>query len=220
MLKVNDKMGMLTLVEKKKRKDKKWYWLCRCDCGNTKWIRSDSLVKKNPTQSCGCLSRETQFKWVDITGQKFNHLTAVKYIGEGTYHDEKWECRCDCGETITLTKGQLYSHGVKSCGCQNHEVRIKNSQRALKKLKEVDLIGGTKISNIARKKPIKSNTSGVTGVYYDSTREKWVAQIEFKGVHYNLKRWDSKEEAIAVRKEAERKMFGNFLEWYKKEYNK
>ncbi|HBJ2613314.1 TPA: hypothetical protein LA742_001774 [Clostridium botulinum] len=220
MLKINDKIGMLTLIKKEKREDKKWYWLCECDCGNTKWIRADSLTKKNPTKSCGCLSEKTQFKWVDITGERFNNLTAIKYIGEGRYHDEKWKCRCDCGETITLTKGQLYSHNVKSCGCRNYEIRIRNSKRALERLKEIDLVEGTKISNITRKKPIRSNSSGVTGVHYDSTREKWAAQIEFKGVHYNLKRWDSKEEAIAARKEAERKMFGNFLEWYRKEYKK
>lgn len=30
---------------------------CKCFCGNFVAVRADSLVKKNPTASCGCLNR-------------------------------------------------------------------------------------------------------------------------------------------------------------------
>ena len=33
--------------------DRKWYYLCQCDCGNTKIVRSSALTSGN-TQSCGC----------------------------------------------------------------------------------------------------------------------------------------------------------------------
>lgn len=70
MLRKNDKIGLLILLKKEKR-DKYWWWLCKCNCGNEKWIRSDSLTKKNPTQSCGCLSQKTRFKRIDITGKRY-----------------------------------------------------------------------------------------------------------------------------------------------------
>jgi len=34
------------------------FWLCRCDCGQTRTIRDDCLKDGN-SRSCGCLSRET-----------------------------------------------------------------------------------------------------------------------------------------------------------------
>ena len=55
------KIGMLSIIERKIENNRTYYF-CKCDCGNEKWIRSDSLTKKNPTLSCGCLAEETQFK--------------------------------------------------------------------------------------------------------------------------------------------------------------
>lgn len=33
------------------------FWLCRCDCGNSKTVRASSLISKL-VQSCGCLQKE------------------------------------------------------------------------------------------------------------------------------------------------------------------
>ena len=55
-------------------------------------------------------------KLQDLTGQKFNRLTVVKYLSKS-----KWLCKCDCGnETIVLT-GHLKSGHTKSCGCYRKE---------------------------------------------------------------------------------------------------
>ena len=35
----------------------RYYWNCRCDCGNTKEVRTDCLTSKY-VQSCGCLKKE------------------------------------------------------------------------------------------------------------------------------------------------------------------
>lgn len=51
------KFGMLTVLERDySRKSRKAYWLCECDCGNLKSVRSDSL--QTQTKSCGCLRDE------------------------------------------------------------------------------------------------------------------------------------------------------------------
>ena len=44
------------------------YWLCQCDCGNTKVVRGTHLTDGN-TQSCGCLQRETLLKCRTVHGQ-------------------------------------------------------------------------------------------------------------------------------------------------------
>lgn len=73
------------------------------------------------------------------------------------------------------------------------------------------IIEGTNIQVIATDKPMAHNTSGVKGVVWDKERQKWKAQIEFKGKRYYLGRHDKKEDAIEARKEAEEKLHKEFL---------
>lgn len=55
------RLGRLTVVRligrKKKTKDSRLYWLCECECGNTKEIMSANLLNGSTT-SCGCYGRE------------------------------------------------------------------------------------------------------------------------------------------------------------------
>lgn len=56
---VGSKIGRLTLLKKvykEENNQKRLYWKCQCECGNTKVIRSDAIGKK--TFSCGCLGKE------------------------------------------------------------------------------------------------------------------------------------------------------------------
>lgn len=39
--------------------DQRIHWLVCCDCGALKIIKADSLLRRDPTQSCGCLVKET-----------------------------------------------------------------------------------------------------------------------------------------------------------------
>lgn len=48
----------------------------------------------------------------DLTGQKFNRLTAIKYLGES-----KWLCKCDCGKETVVLGSCLKTNHTKSCGC-------------------------------------------------------------------------------------------------------
>lgn len=51
------KFGRLTVIERDLSIDsRKAHWVCKCDCGNIKTIRSDSL--QSQTKSCGCLQKE------------------------------------------------------------------------------------------------------------------------------------------------------------------
>ena len=73
---------------------------------------------------------------------------------------------------------------------------------------------GTSIRSLTMKKP-RTNTSGIKGVSWDKRRNKWLAQIEFKGKHYYLGRFPNKEDAREAREKAEKEMFGKFLEEHK-----
>ena len=206
--------GMLVIIDSEFR-NKKSYCYCKCDCGNEKWIRKDSITS-GMQKSCGCLRVATQIKSKDITGIKYSMLTPIKYL-EGSGVNEVWLCRCDCGNEVKVLKKNIYSSSNNSCGCRARKQKLEASKKAFKANNEKDWIDGTSINKISREKPLKSNKSGITGVSWDGTRGKWTAQINFKGVHYNLGRYDNKDDAIKARKEAEEKLHKEFLKSLNKE---
>lgn len=55
-------------------------------------------------------------KRLDLSGQKFGRLTAIKII---RIEQTKiiWECKCDCGKKYTCSTSQLTNKISKSCGC-------------------------------------------------------------------------------------------------------
>lgn len=64
-------------------------------------------------------------KFIDLTGQKFNRLTVVKYHGKvGVSKAVAWQCICDCGKALIVTSGSLKSGKQKSCGCLRKEFKV------------------------------------------------------------------------------------------------
>ena len=51
----------------------------------------------------------------------------------------------------------------------------------------------------------KTNKTGITGVHWDRGRNKWFAQIQRNKITTALGRFDSFEDAVKIRKEAEQK---------------
>jgi hypothetical protein len=56
---LNQVFGRLTVVEKGASSAGNTIWVCKCECGNIKNIRSYDLRRpKYPVRSCGCLKKE------------------------------------------------------------------------------------------------------------------------------------------------------------------
>lgn len=55
---------------------------------------------------------------IDITGQRFGSLVAVKVSGKGT-DGRKWLCRCDCGNEVVVSQIKLRKGLKTSCGCKS-----------------------------------------------------------------------------------------------------
>ncbi len=211
------RVGKLLLIERK-RENNRTYYLCKCDCGNEKWIRADGLTKKNKTSSCGCLSEKTKFKAKDLRGKRFGRLIALEPTEERDKSSETviWRCKCDCGNTKNISSYLLTSGRVRSCGCLQKEWSIKQGNNIGDMFVEKYIKDETNIKAISRIKPMSHNTSGYSGVKWDKEREKWIAEIRFKNKIYYLGRYKDKQEAIKVRKEAEEKLHKEFLKNYKR----
>lgn len=113
-------------------KNRKSYWLCRCDCGNETIVRSDQL-KSGTTQSCGCYhkdcAREQGMKSFDnLIGKRFGRLLVVKRVSDIGISPVLYECICDCGNIHVVRANSLRNGETKSCGCYNKELLIKRNK--------------------------------------------------------------------------------------------
>lgn len=59
---------------------------------------------------------------IDITGQVFNDLTALKRVGLQRKY-ATWLCRCSCGQEIVVRNDRLRHGFKKSCGIGGHGYR-------------------------------------------------------------------------------------------------
>ena len=65
-------------------------------------------------------------KHTDYTGQKFNMLTCLGFVGRKNYNS-LWQVRCDCGTEKIMTMGNMKIS--KSCGCFKKKTCIQNFKR-------------------------------------------------------------------------------------------
>ncbi len=184
-------------------------WLCQCDCGNTVEVKVNRL-SSGAIQSCGCLKSESRIK--DLSNKRFGKLVAKVRTGKKKNNSQVWLCECDCGNTVEVSAGNLTSGKTNSCGCILDESRKKAIKKALD-IRQEQYVEGTDIYQLAQE-PRTNNTSGVVGVTYDKSTKTWKAKIEFKKKRYYLGSSKDIEVAIKLRKEAEEKLHGEFLEWY------
>ena len=212
---IGQRFGMLEVIDQKRENNRVWC-LCKCDCGNTKWIRSDSLTAKNkPSRSCGCMSRATG---ENLAGQKFGRLTAIKPTEKrDTDGSVIWECQCDCGNTAEVAHIKLKRGNTRSCGCLAKEAKEERGKEAFKDNISNKFVDGTNIDFPEGKRDLMAtNTSGATGVCWNKNAKRWVAQINFKGKHYFLGQYLNKEDAIKARQEAEERLYKPFIEKHKR----
>jgi hypothetical protein len=56
-------------------------------------------------------------KFIDLTGQKTGLLTARKRVDSDKHGKVKWECLCDCGNTVDVIASRFNTGKTRSCGC-------------------------------------------------------------------------------------------------------
>ena len=121
---IGQKFGRLTVIERAPSRNGRGFWLCQCECGNTKEIRTDAL-KDGKTQSCGCLHREVLYNKnkKDLLGQTFGKLTVIEETPERDPYTRAimWKCRCECGNEILVPTRHLTTYHTQSCGCMKSQ---------------------------------------------------------------------------------------------------
>ena len=118
------KFNMLTVIERDTNNaSREAKWICQCDCGNIISVTSGAL-KSGHTKSCGCLRNKKEI----LDGQKFGRLVVLK---EDDNNNKKCICLCDCGNIISVYKGNLKRGLTTSCGCYQKEAASKSNIKDL-----------------------------------------------------------------------------------------
>jgi hypothetical protein len=63
-------------------------------------------------------------KLIDLTGQKFHRLIVIRHAENSKSGRVRWNCVCDCGNTVIVSRNDLRSNSTKSCGCLKLEFSI------------------------------------------------------------------------------------------------
>ena len=66
---------------------------------------------------------------IDITGQRFGRLTAIRYFDSNKRGQARWLLNCDCGAEKITALHDLKHGGATSCGCVRKEKFSLNRRR-------------------------------------------------------------------------------------------
>ncbi len=204
------KFGKLTVLKiDEEKKSRKTYWICKCQCGNKKSIRSDNLISKI-TISCGECSYNTyEFyeDYVKIFGSNglpfYIDLNDYERVSKHTWRVNKKSKRV----YATINKKTIFLHNfilnVKAEAIDHIDGNPSNNRKYNLRICTIQ-------KNSCNQKLHTNNTSGVTGVWWNKKTNKWVAELKYKQEKVLCKQCDSFIDAIINRIKAEVKFFGEY----------
>lgn len=100
------RFGRLVVLGIDDKGTRKTYWICQCDCGNVKSVRSDSL-QNGSIRSCGCLHKE-------IAAKQANAIHKHKQSGTRLY--KIWQgMKGRCNRPNDARYARYGGRGIKVC---------------------------------------------------------------------------------------------------------
>ena len=198
------------------RKDGQTYYKIKClKCGKIRDIYSSNL--KRGCIFCNKKSNAKKNKEElkeEYEGKIINNIKIIEVLdANNKYQAREVRCQCSCRKVFTTLLQRVLSGNTTSCG---HDTD-KNLKKGIDLVKECSVEGTNVLSLVKRKNINKNNTSGVKGVS-QLENGKYRAYINFKRKQYNLGVYNMLEDAASARKEAEEKIYGDFLKWYAENY--
>lgn len=195
-------------------------WECKCSCGNPNLIisRGDGL-RSGHTKSCGCINIEKSTdRLVNFNTKRNNYDLSGEY-GVGYASNTNKEFYFDL-EDFDKIKNYCWYENVQGYICsESNGYNVLMHRFILEvddKSKDVDHKDHNKNNNkkcnlrICTRSQNSMNRENTIGVYWDNFRNKWVSKIRLNYKNIFLGRFNSFEDAVKARKEAEEKYFGEF----------
>lgn len=212
-------------------------WKCECNCENHTivYVTTTNLVHGG-TISCGCYSRENASKRLKESQHKkyFNtyDLSGEYAIGYTMKGEEFWFDKedydkikdyywhytprgylitnyMDNGDRITLIFHRFIMEPIQNNYVVDHIIHPHGNALKIDNRKQ-NLEIKTTSQNTMNAYLYINNTSGVSGVTYTKNNGLWQVRIGINGKRIHLGYYDSFDEAVRVRKEAEELYWGRY----------
>lgn len=195
---------------------------CQCLKCKKYFIATGSIIHKYASTGC---SKCRQFSRNEEKASQYIHkvfgeLEVLDYVGikqicKNGKTASYMNCRClKCGETTEVPLSRLLSGKAYQCvSCSR-----KNLDLGHRITKEATCNGTSVICISENRKINNNNKTGITGVSWIPSLQKYRAYINFQRKQYHLGVYEELDSAIKARKTAEEEIYGNFLEWYKNTY--
>lgn len=223
------RFGRLTIIKRVENRilpsgQKRSQWLCKCDCGNYATVLGYMLTSGN-TQSCGCLHNEAfararkKYNNYDLSGEYGVGYTTK---GDEFYFDlEDYDKIKDYCWTIRnngyvtaycpATMNHILLHRlIMNCDNNNLYIDHIHGNKTRNDNRKSNLRTATPSQNTMNKPLLKNNTSGVTGVSWNKRKGEWESYITIDGKRKGLGYFSNFDDAVAARKDAEEKYFGEY----------
>lgn len=224
-----EKIGKLTIIKRdeymsdeyyRKNNQKRIFWVCECECGNTTILDTYRLSHKI-TLSCGCLNRtiKTHLKNKNNIYKLYKNYGIctivpknIKFMFDLEDYDKikKYTWNYSEGYIISHVKNQwefLGNYILNTNGINyKNENKLDNRKCNLRMATKAETI-------IATQKIRENNTSGFIGVSWRKNENRWKAYITVNGKQIHLGYFKNKEEAIEARKQGENKYYNEFSKY-------
>lgn len=234
--------GFITAIEPTNKRDRKdVVWRCRCRCGTELELPATRLILNN-TLSCGCIQKEfvkranKYFGGTSLEKSLKDPVTSTRsmsgYVGV-TRKRDKWQAYITYKrQRISLGVYDKLEDAVKA-RARGKEAVIEDAAELLKIYEEIhrndeelpskftlprnDVPYEPRIINDQPTSATKriDNKSGHTGIAF--CKNRWEARICFNKIRYLLGRFDTREEALEARQNAE-KLIQNDPDSFPKQY--
>lgn len=224
--------GRLKVIKKTNRKSTgaadngSYLWECKCECGNSCYYSRYNLITPNGIRSCGCLYDETRhtatkkYNTYDLDNYEFG----IGYCDNGTYfffdkedYDKiKNYCWNYDGRYVNAhsldkdkyTTAIVRLHRIVMDVGDREDIEVDHKNLIRYDCRKSNLRRATSRENSKNKNYSNLSPSGITGVRQENN--KWLATIKNDRKNHRLGLFNSIEEAVEARHEAEMEFFGEF----------
>lgn len=225
---INNEYGYWKVLKYEGKFKGRHKYLCQCICGKQKIVVRDNLIN-NKSTNCGCIAKIAKSK-NGKANKKYNTYDLSGEFGIGyTSKNEPFYFDLEDYDKIKNSCWHKHKDGyMRTClgkvnGKNNyilmHDLLVEKEETD----DEVDHINGKPydnqklnfrivkhINNMKNLKMYNNNTSGYQGVHWSTIECKWKAYITANNKRIHLGTFSDKNQAIAIRKQAEEKYFGEY----------
>ena len=200
---------------------------CECDCGNFVNVKGTDLTRKEtadhkPKTHCGCQTHEN----MSAAQRKYNQYEFIDNYVVGVTNNTGSKFYFDA-EDYDLVKDFCWFEHIDNTNYHSLMAKVPGTDKHIKMSHLIGFKGGDHINrnpldnrkanlrsvsdseNMCNRSLFSNNKSGITGVYWDKSKNGWVANIRFNNEKIYLGIFTNKEDAIRTRLNAEVQYMGS-----------